>query len=126
MNDNNLFSVFVNWNTMMLCLGIYLTTYAIRTVTEALWKGAKTNKAWNEIFLPLGPIGTGMLFGLAAQKFPLPLPIADSVMAKMIYGALCGLSSAWVYSRFRSWVRATEAEKALKAEGEKPEDQTAA
>lgn len=115
MNDSDLFKVFVNWNTALLCLGIYLLTHVIRTVVETLWKGAKANRFWKEIFLPLGPIGNGAMLGLLAKKFPLPMPIADSIMAKMMYGAACGIACGWVFSRFRSWFNAAEAEKAAKA-----------
>lgn len=114
MNDSDLFKVFVNWNTALLCLGIYLLTYVIRTVVESLWKDAKVNRFWREIFLPLGPIVNGAALGLLAKKFPLPMPIADSIMAKMMYGAACGIACGWVFSRFRSWFAAAEAEKLAK------------
>jgi hypothetical protein len=108
--DNDLFKVFINWNTGLLCLGVYLVTYVIRTVIEALWgdriKASKLwNKLWNELFLPIGPIVAGALLGLLAKKFPLPTPIADSIMAKLMYGGVCGVLSGWLYARLRGLLK---------------------
>jgi hypothetical protein len=98
-------SVFVNWQTITFCLGIYIITYFLRIGVEYFWKGAKTSTFWSEVALPFGPIGTGLLIAMISRKFPWPMPIADTVLGKAFYGMICGLASGWVYTRFRSWLK---------------------
>jgi hypothetical protein len=100
------FEVFANWQTLLLCLGIFLGTYGIRRVVETAWSGSKTNKWWTEVLLPMGPIGTGAILGYFAKSYPWPMPVADNLWAKVFYGASCGLASGWVYNRFRSVLKA--------------------
>jgi hypothetical protein len=102
--------IFINWQTFVFCLGIYFATQIVRTLVEAFVpnvkvKGTKTYHAWNEAFLPLGPFGTGMLIALLAKKFPWPMPIADAMSAKLMYGLICGGASGFMYGRFRAFIR---------------------
>lgn len=108
MNETDLFKVFINWNTGLLCLGVYLATYVIRTLVETTLPGVKTNKFWTELFLPLGPIATGAIIGLFSHKFPWPLQIADIAIAKIMYGATCGMMCGWMYGRLRAWAKPVE------------------
>lgn len=98
------FEIFANWQTVVFCLGIYFLTYVIRTAVEALWKGAGDSNLWNELGLHCGPIGTGALLALLATKFPWPMPIRDAMSAKLMYGAICGGMSGFVYGRIRAWI----------------------
>lgn len=98
------FEVFVNWQTIVFCLGIYFLTYMIRVAVEALWKGAKGSNLWTELALHCGPIGTGAILAYFAKQFPWPMPIADIMSAKLMYGMICGGASGFVYGRFRAWV----------------------
>ena len=109
------FEVFANWQTLLLCMGIFLGTYGIRRVVETAWSGAKTNKWWTEVLLPLGPIGTGAILGLFAKSYPWPMPVADNTWAKVFYGAVCGLASGWVYNRFRAVFKAWSSDSKLPA-----------
>lgn len=117
MDFDQAFQVFMSWQTAVLCLGIYVITYVIRTVLEFSFPNVKNSKWWTELFLPLGPIGTGALLGAFAVKFPWPVIIDGAVQAelsaRLMYGMICGLTSGWAYNRLRSWMKATEA-------GEKP------
>jgi len=97
------FEIFANWQTVVYCLAIYFLTYVIRTVVEALWKGAKDSNLWNELGLHCGPIGTGVVIVLLV-KFPWPMPIADVPAAKVMYGGICGGMSGFVYGRIRAWL----------------------
>lgn len=110
------FEVFVNWQTAMFCLGIYFTTYIMRTIVESVFKkvkekGTTAHQLWNEAFLPLGPFGTGILIALLAKKFPWPMPIADVLSAKIMYGLICGGGSGWFYGRFRAWAKVADERK---------------
>lgn len=116
---DEIFDTFVTPATILVCLAAYLMTYVIRTVVQGLWRGAKLNHYWNELWLPLGPIVNGAMLGLAAKTFMWPDMANKTVLARMIYGAICGLFSAFVYSRIRSWLSskaaAAGAAKAAKA-----------
>ncbi len=107
--ESDLFNVFLNANTALLCLGVYLITFAVRQVIEVTWKAALANKYYTELFLQLGPVGNGAILGVFAKKFPWPALVSDSLSARMMYGAVCGMACGWVYARFRSWFKtATE------------------
>jgi len=95
--------VFASWQTMLVCLAVFLAVFAVRRVLEtALGDKLKQNKWWYEVALPLMPIAVGAGLGILAKSFPWPLVIGESIWARAMYGAICGLSSGWVYSRFRS------------------------
>ena len=116
------FEVFVNWQTAIFCLTIYFAMYIFRTVIEAIpaskvkIKGTISYHLWNEVFLPLGPFGTGVLIALLAKKFPWPMPVADIRSAKVMYGLVCGGGSGWFYGRFRAWARVKTERKAGQAD----------
>ena len=121
------FEVFINWQTALFCLGIYFATYIIRTLVEGIpatkvkVKGTLSYHFWNEVFLPLGPFGTGILIALLAKKFPWPMPIANVFSAKVMYGVVCGGGSGWFYGRFRAFVRVkTERKEGQKDDSEAP------
>lgn len=89
----------------LFCMGIFLLTYTIRKVVETAWAGAKTNKWWTEVFLPLGPVATGVILAFWAKSYAWPDIVKDP-WSRAFYGAVCGLSSGWVYNRFRSIMKA--------------------
>lgn len=98
------FSIFASWQTALLCLGIYVITYAIRLSVETSWKEASKSIVWNELVLHLSPIFVGALLALLAENFPWPELLKESLSGRMIYGAVCGMASGFVYGRFRAWV----------------------
>ncbi len=104
MDFDSVFSVFLNWQTIVLCLSIYIITYIIRTIVENISDKIKNSRYWTEIFLPLIPIVSGAIVGLIPVMFPWPLNIGDFVFAKAMYGAICGLFSGWVYNRIKAWL----------------------
>lgn len=106
MNLDAVLAAFVNPQTIILCLGVWIITYSIRTIVEALWRGAKGNIIWEEIFVPLGAIGNGAIFGAVLKTFVWPDVVGHSLSGRMMYGAICGVFSGFVYGRIRSWVGA--------------------
>ena len=105
--DGQLATLF-SWQALLLALAIYFITYTVRTVIEATVKGVSTQGTklflvWRELFLPLGPMGTGILLAFYATKFPWPPIIANSMSAKILYGLVTGGCSGFVYGRFRVW-----------------------
>jgi hypothetical protein len=93
--------VFFSVPTLLLCIGIFLMTYVVRTIVETAQPGIKTNKWWREVALPLGPIGTGVILAFVAHSYAWPDVVADP-WSRLFYGGACGVASGWVYSRFRS------------------------
>lgn len=110
MNLDSTLDVFINWQTIILCLSIYLISFIIKTVIETIIPTALTNKYYKAIFVTLSPIFYGVFLGYFAHMFPWPIAsITDSAIARCLYGAVCGMSSGWVYSAVRTWVKAKEA-----------------
>ncbi len=101
-----LVAVFINWQTGLFCLSVYVITYVIRTVVESAWQGSAKSKLWNDVFLHLGPIGTGLVLGLVAKSYPWPEMVASVPVVKTLYTMLCGFSSGFAYGRFRALLKA--------------------
>ena len=97
------YEVLVNWQTLLLCMGIFVVVYIMRLVIQASWAGWQKNVLYNHLFLPLMPLVVG--FGVAwIRHFPWPDPLAHSQWAKVFYCVVCGMASGWVYARVRSIV----------------------
>jgi hypothetical protein len=98
-------SLFLSAQTLLLCLGTYVVTFVVRRIVEAFRPTVKANHYYRELFLPLGPIANGALLALILPTW-MPELVATSVAGVMLYGAIAGLFSAFLYTRIRSWVRA--------------------
>ena len=98
----------LNWQTVLLCMGIFVIVYAIRLAIQCKWAGWKTHHLYNNLLLPLLPLAVG--FGLAySKKFPWPTLIAESFWARVLYSMVCGLMCGWVYARVRTFVQHSSA-----------------
>lgn len=104
MDLDSVFQAFINMQTVIVCLAVYLMTFVIRKVVEGFWKGAKANHYWREVWLPIGPIVNGGLIGLMAKTFVWPAVIGTSLSGRIMYGAICGVFSALLYARVRSFI----------------------
>lgn len=109
-----LLGIFWRWQAIFVCLGVYITTFIVRTIVENVWVGAKDNRIWTAVVLPLGPIfnGAALAFapGASAEM------IQGYVWAQLTYGGLCGLASGWVYARYRDYAT-TALKQAIKVVG---------
>lgn len=112
--------IFANWQTVLLSLCVYVASFGIRRIVETGWVLAKKNKWWNEVLLPLTPVVIGVIFGIFAKSFPWPLPVSESLSARVMYGVACGVCCGWLYARIRGFVKAGQEEKA-QARGDLPE-----
>lgn len=106
MNLDAVFNAFVNPQTILLCLGVWVAVYVIRTVMEALWKGATKSLLWAELFVPLAPILLGGGLGFLMKTFMWPEFVGTSVIGRCVYGSICGIFSSLVYGRIRSFISA--------------------
>jgi len=102
---DQVFEVLVNWQTMLLCLGVYMITYFLRTLIQGFWKRALKNRLYKEIFLPLSPIVTGVTLAAFSDSYPWPMALAETNSGMLIYGGVCGLLSGWVYQRLRTTLK---------------------
>ena len=104
---DSVWATFANAQTVVFVLCIYILTYALRHVVRITWKGAEKNIVYTELALPLGPIGNGMILAFVVKQASFfPSTFGDSITSKLMYGAVCGLFSGWVYSRIRSVLKA--------------------
>lgn len=97
--------IFTNWQTVALGLTIYVMTAAVRRIIETGRPGITHSKWWREVFLPLGPVGNGIILALVARAFPWPEPVAGNLSARVMYALVCGLGCGWLYGRFRGFFK---------------------
>ncbi|MBC8222434.1 MAG: hypothetical protein H8E92_06685 [SAR86 cluster bacterium] len=88
-------------SNIMLCLAIVALVWVHRKGMEILFssllkRDLKKYKIWREFFVPLGPIGTGMLLMLI-PGVPVPEMFTSSSITKMVFGVGLGLISGLVF-----------------------------
>lgn len=108
MMDNVIGQLFTLPN-LILCLMIWILVWVQRKVVEQAWKGAKTNKLWNHLFLPLGPLGTGAAIGATLSQYPYPEDF-NSFWARIFFCVVCGLVSSHAYKILKKFLRQEEGE----------------
>lgn len=101
---------FFSLPTLVLCLVIWCLVWVARKVTEYAWKGSKANKLWNELGLPVLPLGVGALIGLLAKQYPFPDVFGASVSGRVFFAVVCGLASAHVYRIVKKFLKTKEGE----------------
>jgi len=99
--------VFLSTQTLLLCLGVYMVTFVIRRVIESVWPWIMSNHYWKELFVPIAPIVNGAVLGFV-KSFAWPDVVSQSLVARILYGATCGLFSGWAYNRVRSFLKSKE------------------
>lgn len=89
---------FLTMPMMILCLVISVLVVAQRSIVEFINPKLENSKAWRDIWLPLGPAGTGALVTALLVKYPYPDVFALSgVWGRVFCGIVCGLCSGLVY-----------------------------
>jgi len=97
--------LFTNWQTVALGLTIYVMTAGIRRVIETYRPAIRQSKWWREVFLPLGPVGNGIILAVCMRAFPWPEQVAGSLSGRVMYALVCGLGCGWLYGRFRGFMK---------------------
>jgi hypothetical protein len=97
-------STFINWQTPVLCLGVYILVFVVRHVVDTLLKigGHPNNLVWREMILPIMPVLMGVAIVLVMPMFPYPKPFDSSTGSLIIYGMICGFFSSVVYRIFKA------------------------
>lgn len=104
-----IFTELLAFPNLLFCVAIWIIVLIQRKIIAKIWKGAETNKWYREIFLPLGPIGTGMLLAAFVTTYPFPMGFV-ALGPRIIYGMVCGLLSAHVYKMVRGFINKKKAE----------------
>lgn len=113
---------FVTPATIFVCLAAYVLTYFVRTLVQGLFPQVKKSHYWAELFLPLGPIVNGALLGFMAKSIMWPDMFNRTTLGRCMYGAICGLFSAFLYARVRSWLASKSSRKDAKALPPEPQE----
>lgn len=115
MDINSFAKAIFNFQTVYLCLAIYVLTYLSRRLFEGTWKvlvqqgevkkGALPARIWTEVIVPVLPIILGGALSFAAKTFVWPDYAMKTTLARVIYGCICGLFSTFIYNRIRGWLK---------------------
>ena len=94
-------SIIFGWQTAVLCCAIYAIVFVTRKVLEGIpvFKLA-ANKYWRDIVLPILPIVFGVVLGcIPTTEVLYPGNIGLTLINRIIFGAVAGLFSSWVYAK---------------------------
>lgn len=117
--------IFATWQTVVLALGIFVTTYVIRTLVQSFWKDWRHNVLYNELVLHLLPVAVALLVAIFAKKFPWPNEaLLTSASARCFYACFVGLTCGLFYGRVRAAIGVI-GDKAVAAASVVPEPPTA-
>lgn len=87
---------FISVPNVVLCIVIGFLVQMQRKIVESNFENFAKTKTWTEFFLPLGPLGTGMLI-TAFTSYPVPDMLTDSFTGRVFFGLVAGLGSGYVY-----------------------------
>lgn len=94
---DNILTELITVPNLIFCIIIAILVEVQNRLIGKLWKNSKTNKIYQEFFLPLGPLGTGAILAGLVSGYPYPEMFASNFWARVFWGIICGLSSAHVY-----------------------------
>jgi hypothetical protein len=99
---NDLLSIFITWQFLVLCVGIAAVTFVFRTTIEYFilnnprMPGNSHSRFWRDFILVIFPIFVGVLFAFVAKSFPYPQAIYEPY-ARILFTASAGLLSPTAY-----------------------------
>jgi hypothetical protein len=87
---------------------------------KVLTAGNWWNTLYNELFLPAGPVVTGLVLALIFPNYPFPEFVGTSLAARLFFGIFAGLVSGWAYARVKKLflTKVEQLEEQLKTEEE--------
>lgn len=94
---------FLTLPMFVLSLVIWVFVWLQRKLLELKWPTIQTSKLWRELFLPMGPVGTGALIGAIAAKYPFP-DMLTSLSGRVFCGIVCGLCSGLGYRLLKQFI----------------------
>ncbi len=90
------FSQFLTLPMAIFCLVISVLVLVQRKIIELTWPQIKEHLVWRELFLPMGPPGTGAVLGGLTVDYPFPETLT-SLSGRIFCGIVCGLASGTIY-----------------------------
>lgn len=75
---------------------VKINWFAANVWPKKVWPDLVKSKLWTEVFVPAGPLGTGMIMALILEEYPYP-EMFGSGDARLIFGLGCGLLSGFVW-----------------------------
>lgn len=93
----DIFTNFASPGMLLFSLIIWILVLIQRKVVESVVPKFKESHYWNELFLPLGPIGTGIILAGLLKTYPFPTVWGTGLAVRLGEGAICGLASGYVY-----------------------------
>lgn len=99
---NELLSIFITWQFLVLCIGIAAITFVFRTTIEYFilnnprMPGNSKSRFWRDFVLVIFPIVVGVLFAFVGKSFPYPQAIYEPY-ARVLFTASAGLLSPTAY-----------------------------
>lgn len=99
---NELLSIFLTWQFLLLCIGFAALTFLVRVVIEfsvlnnPKLPGNSQSKVWREGFLVLFPVILGFVFPWVGKSFSYPIVLVDPY-SKFMFSASAGLLSPIAY-----------------------------
>jgi cytochrome c biogenesis protein CcdA len=94
--------IFLNWQTLLFSLGIFVLTYFLRLTVQFFWRTWRASRLYNDFVLHVLPIVLGGAVALFAKKFPWPDALVPSASARLFYGIFLGMTCGLVYGRVRA------------------------
>jgi hypothetical protein len=85
------------------CLIVWVLVWVQRKVFHLFFKKVENSKVYRELFLPLGPLGTGGILAALVTSFPYPLDI-HTVSGRIMFGVIAGLFSAHIYKMVKPFL----------------------
>lgn len=93
---DSILTQFLTMPMLIFCLVVAVLVWTQRRCLELAWPKIKENKIWRELFLPIGPPGTGAILGGLIVNYPFPETLT-SLFGRIFCGVVCGLASGTVY-----------------------------
>jgi len=93
---DNLIEQLLTLPNIAFCLAVWVLVWFQRKAIKMAWKGSETNKVYRELFLPMGPLGTGAIIAALITEYPYPEDFVG-FWGRIAFGLLAGLISAHVY-----------------------------
>lgn len=89
---------------LIFCVVIYVLVQIQRTSLEMILPTVKTSKLWTDLFLPIGPCGTGVILATIFKTYPFPAIMANSWSNRSALGIFCGIFSGYIYKLVKAWI----------------------
>jgi len=102
---------------LVFCIMIALIVEGKNRLISYFWAGAKTNKLYQDLGLPLAPLVIGALLAALVKSYPYPEAFS-AFGPRLILGSIFGLVSAHIYRIGKKFI--VKKEKEIDPESDTP------